>query len=114
MDATFGSAIQTVDKTLYTLCLGIERLFYHQGTIDQGSDPKEIERGFAKHGTILTFQQPFSTGGRVIVSMVHGTGPTSAPWPLPVVIKLWLLMMVPRGTPNTLYIKTTSLIESSW
>ncbi|KAJ5374238.1 hypothetical protein N7517_006244 [Penicillium concentricum] len=35
MDATFGSAIQTVDKTLHGLTLGIQRIFYHQGTIDQ-------------------------------------------------------------------------------
>ncbi|KAH6871488.1 hypothetical protein B0T10DRAFT_568278 [Thelonectria olida] len=35
MDATFGSAIQTVDKTLRALTLGIQRLFYHQGTINQ-------------------------------------------------------------------------------
>lgn len=37
MDATFGAAIQAVDKTLYALSLGIDRLFYHQGTIDQGN-----------------------------------------------------------------------------
>jgi hypothetical protein len=36
MDATFGSAIQAVDKTLRALSLGIQRLFYHQGTINQG------------------------------------------------------------------------------
>jgi hypothetical protein len=36
MDATFGSAIQTVDKTLRALSIGTQRLFYHQGTINQG------------------------------------------------------------------------------
>ncbi|KYG13810.1 hypothetical protein FVEG_14131 [Fusarium verticillioides 7600] len=35
MDSTFGSAIQTTDKTLRALTLGIQRLFYHQGTINQ-------------------------------------------------------------------------------
>ncbi|KAM0206259.1 hypothetical protein ACHAQI_008359 [Fusarium lateritium] len=35
MDATFGSAIQTVDKTLRALSIGTYRLFYHQGTINQ-------------------------------------------------------------------------------
>ncbi|KAF5601145.1 glycoside hydrolase superfamily [Fusarium pseudocircinatum] len=35
MDSTFGSAIQTTDKTLWALTLGIQRLFYHQGTINQ-------------------------------------------------------------------------------
>ncbi|KAK4861052.1 hypothetical protein LT330_003968 [Penicillium expansum] len=37
MDATLGSAIQTVDKTLHGLALGIQRIFYHQGTINQAS-----------------------------------------------------------------------------
>lgn len=36
MDSTFGSAIQTTDKTLRALTRGIQRLFYHQGTINQG------------------------------------------------------------------------------
>jgi hypothetical protein len=36
MDATFGSAIQTIDKTLRALSIGTQRLFYHQGTINQG------------------------------------------------------------------------------
>lgn len=36
MDATLGFAIQTVDKTLHGLALGIQRIFYHQGTINQG------------------------------------------------------------------------------
>ncbi|KGO50014.1 Glycoside hydrolase, superfamily [Penicillium expansum] len=35
MDATLGFAIQTVDKTLHGLALGIQRIFYHQGTINQ-------------------------------------------------------------------------------
>ncbi|RGP75985.1 hypothetical protein FSPOR_432 [Fusarium sporotrichioides] len=35
MDATFGSAIQTIDKTLRALSIGTQRLFYHQGTINQ-------------------------------------------------------------------------------
>ncbi|CAF3525455.1 unnamed protein product [Fusarium graminearum] len=35
MDATFGSAIQLVDKTLRALSIGTQRLFYHQGTINQ-------------------------------------------------------------------------------
>ncbi|CAI7580895.1 unnamed protein product [Penicillium viridicatum] len=35
MDATLGSAIQTVDKTLRGLSIGIQRMFYHQGTINQ-------------------------------------------------------------------------------
>ncbi|KAI8718176.1 Glyco-hydro-79C domain-containing protein [Fusarium sp. LHS14.1] len=35
MDASFGSAIQAVDKTLRALSLGIQRMFYHQGTINQ-------------------------------------------------------------------------------
>ncbi|KAH8694363.1 hypothetical protein BGZ61DRAFT_352180 [Ilyonectria robusta] len=30
-DATFGGALQIIDKTLHALTLGIERLYYHQG-----------------------------------------------------------------------------------
>ncbi|GKT79499.1 hypothetical protein ColTof4_11922 [Colletotrichum tofieldiae] len=37
MDAMFGGAIQIVDKTLRALSMGIQRLYYHQGTINQGS-----------------------------------------------------------------------------
>lgn len=36
MDATFGGALQVLDKTLLALSIGIERLYYHQGTINQG------------------------------------------------------------------------------
>ena len=35
-DATFGGALQILDKTLRATSVGIERLFYHQGTINQG------------------------------------------------------------------------------
>ncbi|RBR13263.1 uncharacterized protein FIESC28_08229 [Fusarium coffeatum] len=35
MDATFGSAIQMIDKTLRALSIGTYRLFYHQGTVNQ-------------------------------------------------------------------------------
>ncbi|KAH7161780.1 hypothetical protein EDB81DRAFT_854074 [Dactylonectria macrodidyma] len=35
MDATFGSAIQLLDKSLRAMTLGVQRLFYHQGTINQ-------------------------------------------------------------------------------
>ncbi|KAG7285774.1 hypothetical protein NEMBOFW57_008068 [Staphylotrichum longicolle] len=34
-DATFGGALQILDKTLRATSIGIERLFYHQGTINQ-------------------------------------------------------------------------------
>lgn len=44
MDATFGSAIQLVDKTLRALSIGTQRLFYHQGTINQGEFRKGMER----------------------------------------------------------------------
>ena len=37
MDATFGAAIQTFDKSLRALSMGVNRLFYHQGTINQGT-----------------------------------------------------------------------------
>lgn len=36
MDSTFGAAIQATDKTLRALTVGVQRLFYHQGTINQG------------------------------------------------------------------------------
>ncbi|TLD10910.1 hypothetical protein PgNI_06550 [Pyricularia grisea] len=36
MDAQFGGAVQIVDKTLRALSLGVSRLYYHQGTINQG------------------------------------------------------------------------------
>lgn len=36
MDATHGGALQVLDKTLWALSLGIEKLYYHQGTINQG------------------------------------------------------------------------------
>lgn len=32
-DATFGSALQLVDKTLHALSLGVQRIFYHQGSL---------------------------------------------------------------------------------
>ncbi|KAF7713085.1 Beta-glucuronidase [Penicillium ucsense] len=35
MDATFGAAIATLDKSLRAVTLGIQRLFFHQGTINQ-------------------------------------------------------------------------------
>jgi hypothetical protein len=35
-DASFGGALQVLDKTLHATSIGIERLFYHQGTINQG------------------------------------------------------------------------------
>ncbi|KAI1046791.1 hypothetical protein LB505_011107 [Fusarium chuoi] len=35
MDSTFGAAIQATDKTLRALTVGVQRLFYHQGTINQ-------------------------------------------------------------------------------
>lgn len=38
MDATFGAALQTLDKSLRAVTLGIKRLFFHQGTINQGTD----------------------------------------------------------------------------
>lgn len=36
MDATFGAALQTLDKALRAVTMGITRLYYHQGTINQG------------------------------------------------------------------------------
>lgn len=36
MDASFGAAIQTVDKSLKAVSMGLKRLYYHQGTINQG------------------------------------------------------------------------------
>jgi hypothetical protein len=35
-DASFGGALQILDKSLRAVSLGIKRLYYHQGTIDQG------------------------------------------------------------------------------
>ncbi|KUL86952.1 hypothetical protein ZTR_05294 [Talaromyces verruculosus] len=35
MDATFGAAMQTLDKSLHAVTLGIKSLFFHQGTINQ-------------------------------------------------------------------------------
>jgi hypothetical protein len=37
MDQQFGGAIQIVDKTLLALSMGVQRLYYHQGTINQGT-----------------------------------------------------------------------------
>lgn len=42
MDATFGSAIQMVDKTLRALSIGTYRLFYHQGTVNQGKPVNSV------------------------------------------------------------------------
>lgn len=36
MDAKFGGALQVLDKTLRAVSIGIQRLYYHQGTINQG------------------------------------------------------------------------------
>lgn len=36
MDATFGGAIQVFDKAMKAVSMDIKRLFYHQGTINQG------------------------------------------------------------------------------
>lgn len=36
MDATFGSALVTLHRTLRSVSIGLEQLFYHQGTINQG------------------------------------------------------------------------------
>ncbi|KAH6970316.1 hypothetical protein DER45DRAFT_623179, partial [Fusarium avenaceum] len=35
MDATYGGALQVLDKTLWALSIGIQKLYYHQGTINQ-------------------------------------------------------------------------------
>ncbi|KAJ5475373.1 hypothetical protein N7539_008439 [Penicillium diatomitis] len=35
MDATFGAAIAALDKSMRAVTLGIQRLFFHQGTINQ-------------------------------------------------------------------------------
>ncbi|KAM0269440.1 hypothetical protein ACHAQH_009729 [Verticillium albo-atrum] len=35
MDATFGAAIQVLDKSLRALSLGVQQMFFHQGTINQ-------------------------------------------------------------------------------
>lgn len=39
MDSTFGAALVTLDKSLHAVTLGIQRLFFHQGTINQGTHP---------------------------------------------------------------------------
>jgi hypothetical protein len=36
MDAKFGGALQVLDKTMRAVSIGIQRLYYHQGTINQG------------------------------------------------------------------------------
>ncbi|KAM5353551.1 hypothetical protein ACJ41O_000201 [Fusarium nematophilum] len=75
MDATFGSAIQTVDKTLRALSLGIQRLFYHQGTIDQAffnwwlSDQVNAPFYGAYFGALA------AAGGDHIVASDDGTDP---------------------------------------
>jgi hypothetical protein len=38
MDASFGGALQILDKSLRAVSLGIKRLYYHQGTINQGKN----------------------------------------------------------------------------
>ncbi|KAI9162699.1 hypothetical protein HJFPF1_04290 [Paramyrothecium foliicola] len=35
MDSKFGGALQVLDKTLRSVSIGIKRLYYHQGTINQ-------------------------------------------------------------------------------
>ncbi|KAM0340126.1 hypothetical protein ACHAPU_010618 [Fusarium lateritium] len=35
MDATHGGALQVLDKTLRALSVGVQKLYYHQGTINQ-------------------------------------------------------------------------------
>lgn len=51
MDATFGGAIQVVDKTLRALSMGVDRLYYHQGTINQGMCASVIERQYLDLGS---------------------------------------------------------------
>jgi hypothetical protein len=43
MDQQFGGAIQIVDKTLLALSKGVSRLFYHQGTINQGKFRQDVK-----------------------------------------------------------------------
>ncbi|UPL01576.1 hypothetical protein LCI18_012510 [Fusarium solani-melongenae] len=75
MDATFGSAIQAVDKTLRALSLGIQRLFYHQGTINQAffnwwlSDQVNAPFYGAYFGALA------AAGGDHIVASDDGTDP---------------------------------------
>ncbi|WAO88942.1 Glyco-hydro-79C domain-containing protein [Fusarium falciforme] len=75
MDATFGSAIQAVDKTLRALSLGIQRLFYHQGTINQAffnwwlSDQANAPFYGAYFGALA------AAGGDHIVASDDGTDP---------------------------------------
>jgi hypothetical protein len=36
MDETFGAALATLDRSMRAVTIGIQRLFFHQGTINQG------------------------------------------------------------------------------
>ena len=47
-DATFGGALQILDKTLRATSVGVERLFYHQGTINQGTVPNHTHRSVSR------------------------------------------------------------------
>lgn len=38
-DRTFGAALETLDKSLQAVSVGVSRLFFHQGTINQGKYP---------------------------------------------------------------------------
>jgi hypothetical protein len=37
MDETFGAALATLDKSLHAVTIEIQRLYFHQGTINQGT-----------------------------------------------------------------------------
>lgn len=58
MDAQFGGAIQIVDKTLRALSAGVSRLYYHQGTINQGMSPQSASS--AATGQTLTSAASFN------------------------------------------------------
>lgn len=37
MDETFGAALVALNESLHAVTLGIQRFFFHQGTINQGT-----------------------------------------------------------------------------
>ncbi|KAK1148193.1 hypothetical protein N8T08_010838 [Aspergillus melleus] len=75
MDATFGAALATLDRSMRAVTIGIQRLFFHQGTINQAlfnwwSD-HQINAPF--YGGYLAVEA--LAGGTSIVELDQGDSP---------------------------------------
>ncbi|KAJ5892275.1 uncharacterized protein N7473_008503 [Penicillium subrubescens] len=57
MDEPFGAALATLDKSLHVVTLGIQRLYFHQGTINQGEHIVELDSGNGSYAQYVIYSK---------------------------------------------------------